>query len=127
MQQRIADYYDQVLVYGERAVFDPVAAYAFPRSLAQRTRFCGYVLNRESERSLENFEWPFPHRERRTRPVVLATMGGGEDGFRVSEAFIHASADAPWHAVDDPESWIADKSTIFVEHVEPRKKSKPKE
>ena len=99
MQQRIADYYDQVLVYGERLVFDPVTAYAFPRPLAERTRFCGYVLNRESERSLENFEWPFPPREKRVRPVVLATTGGGEDGFRTLEAFIGAAADGPWHAV----------------------------
>jgi len=31
MQQRIAEYYDEVLIYGERAVFDPVTAYDFPR------------------------------------------------------------------------------------------------
>jgi predicted glycosyltransferase len=98
MQQRIAEYYDEVLIYGERAVFDPVTAYDFPRPLAERTRFCGYVLNRENERSLENFEWPFPSREKRTRPVVLATAGGGEDGYRTLETFICAAADGPWHA-----------------------------
>jgi predicted glycosyltransferase len=75
MQQRIIDYYDEVLIYGGRAVFDPITEYAFPQSLAERTRFCGYVVNRESKRSLENFEWPFPSREKRTRPVVLATAG----------------------------------------------------
>jgi predicted glycosyltransferase len=99
MHQRINDFYDQVLVYGERAIFDPVSAYSFPRSLAQRTRFCGYVLNRESKRSLENFEWPFPSREKRSRPVVLATAGGGEDGFRTLATFIRAAADSSWHAV----------------------------
>src|SRR6266850_2561826 len=98
MQQRIAEYYDEVLIYGERAVFDPVTAYDFPGPLAERTRFCGYVLNREHERSLENFEWPFPGREKRTRPVVLATAGGGEDGYRTLETFIRAAADGPWHA-----------------------------
>src|ERR1051326_201672 len=98
MQRRIADYYDEVLIYGERAVFNPVAEYDFPQRLAERTRFCGYVLNQESERSLENFEWPFPSREKRTVPVVLATAGGGEDGFRKLETFIRAAADGPWHA-----------------------------
>jgi predicted glycosyltransferase len=98
MQQRIEEYYDEVLIYGERAVFDPITAYDFPRPLAERTRFCGYVLNRENERSLENFEWPFPNREKRTLPVVLATTGGGEDGFRVLETFIRAAANGPWHA-----------------------------
>jgi predicted glycosyltransferase len=98
MQQRIAEYYDEVLVYGEREVFDPLTEYNFPSSLAERTRFCGYVLNRESERSLENFEWPFPSREKRTRPAVLATTGGGEDGFRTLKTFILAAAGQPWHA-----------------------------
>ena len=117
MQQRIADYYDQVLVYGERAVFDPVTAYAFPRPLAERTRFCGYVLNRESERSLENFEWPFPLREKRTRPVVLATAGGGEDGFRTLETFIHAAADAPWQAVAVAGPMTPDAELAFLERL----------
>src|ERR1051326_903548 len=93
MQRRIADYYDEVLIYGERAVFNPVAEYDFPQRLAERTRFCGYVLNQESERSLENFEWPFPSREKRTVPVVLATAGGGEDGFRTLGTFIRAEAE----------------------------------
>jgi predicted glycosyltransferase len=35
----------------------------------------------------------------RTRPVVLATTGGGEDGRRVLEAFVDASVGAPWKAI----------------------------
>ncbi len=99
MQRLIAEFYDEVLIYGERAVFNPVTAYEFPPTLAERTRFCGYVFSRESTHSLENFEWPFPSRENRTRPVVLATTGGGEDGFRTLENFIHAAANAPWQGV----------------------------
>jgi len=48
---------------------------------------------------LENFDWPFPAREERVRPVVLATTGGGEDGYRMLETFIRASASAPWQGV----------------------------
>ena len=99
MQHRIARYYDNVFIYGDRAVFDPVTSYAFPPSLVERTRFCGYVLNREHRRTLENFEWPFPERGHRSRPVVLASTGGGEDGFRTLEGFIRASAGAPWQGV----------------------------
>src|SRR5207253_3013382 len=99
MQQLIAEFYDEVLIYGERAVFDPITAYEFPAMLAQRTRFCGYVFSRESELSLENFEWPFPPRKNRTRPVVLATTGGGEDGFRMLKNFIRAAANTPWQGV----------------------------
>jgi predicted glycosyltransferase len=99
MQQRIARYYDEVTIYGDRAVFDPVEAYAFPPQLAARTHFCGYVLSRENSQSLENFEWPFPPARKRNRPVVLATTGGGEDGFRILETFIRASRKAEWQGV----------------------------
>ena len=99
MQKRIAEFYDQVLIYGNREVFDPVVAYAFPPALVERTRFCGYVFSPEDERSLENFEWPFPPREKRIRPVVLATTGGGEDGHRALAAFIRVAAGAPWQGV----------------------------
>ena len=99
MQQLIAKHFDEVLVYGERVVFDPVAAYEFPAAMAERTHFCGYVLSREYTQSLENFERPFPPRELRTRPVVLATTGGGEDGFRTLETFTRAAAGASWQGV----------------------------
>ncbi|HTL59986.1 MAG TPA: glycosyltransferase [Candidatus Limnocylindrales bacterium] len=95
----IAEFYDEVLVYGDRVVYDPVTAYAFTPALAQRTRFCGYVLAKESPRELENLQLPFPPRAHRASPVVLATMGGGEDGFRSLETFIRACGSAPWHGV----------------------------
>src|SRR5262249_15426383 len=47
MRERIAAFYDLVLVYGDRSVFDPIAEYEFPENLAARTRFCGYVVNRD--------------------------------------------------------------------------------
>jgi len=96
MQQRIEKHFDQVLVYGERTVFDPVSAYHFPAGMAERTRFCGYVVNDEREIVLPEVRSPFPERAGRTRPVVLATAGGGEDGFRMLETFIRAAAAAPW-------------------------------
>src|SRR5206468_3590293 len=40
---------------------------------------------------------PLPERVGRKQPVVLATAGGGEDGFRMLETFIRAATDAPWH------------------------------
>lgn len=96
MQQRIAKHFDEVLVYGERAVFDPVSAYQFPSALAERTRFCGYVVNDERAAVLSDEPPLFPGRGKRTRPVVLATAGGGEDGFRMLETFIRAAVGAPW-------------------------------
>jgi predicted glycosyltransferase len=76
-----------------------VTEYAFPPELAAKTCFCGYVLSRENEQSLENFERPFPPRGKRIWPAVLATPGGGEDGYAMLETFIRASADANWQGV----------------------------
>lgn len=99
VRELIATHYEQVLIYGDRAVFDPVSAYNFPEELAKRTQFSGYVFSPENPTALQNFDWPFPRHERRSRPVVLATCGGGEDGFRTLETFMRASFQAPWQAV----------------------------
>jgi len=42
-----AEAYELVLVYGDRAVYDRSTEYQFPTGLARRTRFCGYVVNRD--------------------------------------------------------------------------------
>jgi predicted glycosyltransferase len=86
-------------VYGDRRVFDPVQAYEFPAALSRRTCFCGYIANPVNRLALENFDWPFPPRGQRARPVVLASAGGGEDGFRILEAFVRGSANAAWQAM----------------------------
>jgi predicted glycosyltransferase len=99
VQPLIAEYYDQVLIYGERGVYDAVKEYSFSAAMAQRTQFCGYVFVPESPLALENFEWPFPTREKRVRPVVLATSGGGEDGSRMLATFMRASVGAAWQGV----------------------------
>ncbi|HWI55703.1 MAG TPA: glycosyltransferase, partial [Bacillota bacterium] len=99
VQHRIANYYEKVLIYGERWVYDAVSAYAFPQTLAGRTVFCGYVFSREDPQALENLDWPFLDRKTRTRPVVLGTAGGGEDGWRLLSTFIRSAAGAPWHGV----------------------------
>ena len=90
---------DLVLVYGERSVFDPVTTYRFPPPLAARTRFCGYIVNRDEADCVTE---PIPHAllgENRSRPVVLATTGGGEDGFLLLQAFARAAAGAPWDGI----------------------------
>jgi len=99
MQHRIAAYYDEVFVYGQRSIFDAATAYEFPPGMVERTRFCGYVENEETDADLADLKLPFPERADRVRPVVLATTGGGEDGFAVLESFIRAAAGAPWQGV----------------------------
>lgn len=99
VHQFIEDYYDRILVYGEPKVFDVAAEYRFPSGLVERTKYCGYVVNHT------RCSWPPAHcpfcvvPERDGRPRVVATVGGGEDGYSLLKAFLGAAADVPWQCL----------------------------
>lgn len=99
MQQRIAKYYDRVFIYGQRAILDSTQVYQFPPSLAARTRFCGYVVNRECKSEVVDLKTILPDPTVDSRPIVLATAGGGEDGFALLENFMRAAAGASWQGL----------------------------
>jgi predicted glycosyltransferase len=98
-QDRIADYYDRVLIYGQPSVFDAIEEYRFLPRLSKKARYCGYVLNQTpcAWRS-EQCSFLTPP-EPVQRPAVLATVGGGEDGFELVQAFIQAATGAAWKGV----------------------------
>jgi predicted glycosyltransferase len=77
----IENLYDQIIVYGCRALFDVVAAYGLPATLAAKLRYSGYVAR--------------PSLPARVRPrsgprTIVVTAGGGEDGFFLMEAYLDA-------------------------------------
>ena len=85
----IADHYDEVFIYGQREVYDAVLEYDFPPSLATRSHYVGYVINAPTP-VVRRADGP---------PLVVASVGGGEDGLQLLEAFLHAAADAPWRSL----------------------------
>lgn len=62
-----------------------------------KTRFCGYVSRPGASEPGVNA--PPEDTCRHARPVVLATAGGGEDGFHMLRAFIDVAGGMPWQAV----------------------------
>jgi predicted glycosyltransferase len=92
----IEAYYDRILVYGHPAVVDPVTEYGLPAALASKIRFCGYVCSPPPQDSMTRDGFPIPQGD---RPTVLATAGGGEDGFAILETFVQAAAGANWNAI----------------------------
>jgi predicted glycosyltransferase len=93
LPRHISELYDRVLVYGDPAIFDPVHEYDLPPEVGSLTRFCGYVCGPvRAERSERR-------RAEDARPLVVATAGGGMDGFAVLRTFIAAAATMPWQAV----------------------------
>lgn len=91
--------YDQILVYGSPRVLDPIKEYGLSDGLADRTHFCGYVVHEEGTRLRASDIPPSFLNQPHAQPVVLATVGGGEDGFPLLDAFIQAAAQAPWRGV----------------------------
>ena len=91
----IPAHYDSVLVYGQEKIFNTAAAYDFPVELWARTHYAGYVTNPAGSGNVPAFP---PHTDA-NHPVVIATVGGGEDGFQLLKNFLHASVAAPWRAI----------------------------
>ncbi len=80
-------HYDRILVYGSRDVFDVERAYALPPDVARKVRYCGYVTANgdgcarvEEVRRELGFDGPF----------LLATGGGGGDGFPLLSTLLDA-------------------------------------
>ncbi len=94
LRDEILSFFDAVLIYGEREVYDPVVEYQFAPALAARSHFCSYVLNERDASPSSHLPLKLD-----ARPLVIATTGGGEDGFVLLENFLKASRGAPWQAL----------------------------
>jgi predicted glycosyltransferase len=82
--ETIEEYYDEVWIYGTKAIFDAVTEYAFPAAVARKTHFCGYLRR------------PLAAASRREGPPhVLVTAGGGGDGSTMIEAYLEGLVGLP--------------------------------
>jgi predicted glycosyltransferase len=80
-------HYDRILIYGVRDVLDVEQAYALPADVALKVHYCGYVTGNgggnapaEEVRRELGFDAPF----------LLATGGGGGDGFPLLSTVLDA-------------------------------------
>lgn len=80
--ETIMRYYNEVWIYGERSIFDPIREYGFPDAVARKTQFCGY-LKRPTVVVPRNGG----------SPNVLVTAGGGGDGSKMIETYLEGLAD----------------------------------
>ncbi len=72
---RLRDLVDEVWVYGDPAVHDPVATGEAPPALADRIRFTGYLANGRRVADHDTTLAP--------EPFILTTAGGGSDGYHL--------------------------------------------
>ena len=114
--ERVGQLYDSVLVYGDRDWFDPISAYAWPETLADRVRFVGLVGGTSWEVPPEKTwhdrgESPAPE-----RPYVAAAVGGGVDGARLLRTFLVAAGRRGWRGVafTGPDMEVAERQELIA-------------
>lgn len=79
--ERVREVYDQLWVYGDRAVHDPVVSGEIPAELADLVRYTGYLATgRVAGHRTSGVD----------RPYVLTMAGGGCDGRRLTLAAARA-------------------------------------
>ena len=74
--------YDQVFIYGDRTVFDPLREYAALKRIASKVAVTGFVIEAAA----------LPPRKiaGNGRPHVLVTVGGGDDGVQRIHTYLDA-------------------------------------
>ena len=83
----LQELYDLVLVYGVREILDAGTAYGLSSELQARVRYCGYVTaGRGPLRDAAELRRELGVEE----ALVVATVGGGGDGFPLLRSFVQA-------------------------------------
>ena len=99
VQGRLCEYFDLVLIYGLRDLFDPIRAYELSAAVAARAKYCGYVVNQAECTRCPGDCLHLDVLPSMAQPKVLCTVGGGEDGFGLLKTFAQACADAGWNGI----------------------------
>ena len=80
-------YYDLILVYGQRDVYDVVTEYRLSPHAAARTRYVGYLRREPGARPPEDIRREL---DLRTDRLVVVTTGGGGDGYELLRAVLES-------------------------------------
>jgi predicted glycosyltransferase len=83
-------YYDDVLVLGDRQIYDVCKEYQFPENLRQKVHFCGYVSRQLPNRSRSEIRKELGVAG--DESLVLVTAGGGQDGYDLLSTSVAATS-----------------------------------
>lgn len=84
----LGDYYDEVLIYGDRDIYPAHAHYGLDRIFGNRASYCGYVTNNPSAQPITSARDP-------AMPRILVSGGGGRDACPMMEAVISGLVQMP--------------------------------
>lgn len=88
----IDEWYDEVLVVGEKAIFDVSEQYQFPASNRKKVTYCGYLNRTRKYGHSQGSEL-----SEQDQKLIIVAVGGGDDGRKVLESYINGLAEAAWY------------------------------
>lgn len=83
----LAKLYDEIWIYGNREIYDPVTLYGFPENIKDRVVFTGYIPRIKKHGNVRKKV----RRRYRILPddiFVLVTTGGGGDGYDLLDQYV---------------------------------------
>jgi predicted glycosyltransferase len=83
-------FYDMVLVYGMREVFDLAEQYRFPQHVAERLRYCGYVCTPAPARQAAETRAAYLEGASSDAKLIVAMAGGGADAYATMCTILNA-------------------------------------
>lgn len=82
--EAIRDYFDEIWVYGDAALYDTATEYGFDAAIRSRIQQVGYLDPLEHDGAGQSTPPPPPAAG---QPYSLCLVGGGQDGGQLAEAF----------------------------------------
>jgi predicted glycosyltransferase len=90
-EHAIRRYYDAIWIYGDPVVYDSVKEYEMPPDIAAKARYTGYLDRRgTSVAPRDGAAGELTTLVDEDAPLYLCTVGGGQDGHTVADAFARA-------------------------------------
>lgn len=87
--EAVERYFDDVLVYGSREVFDVAAQYSWPAGISERLHYCGYVCAEATRAGASAVRRRYLRHRPRSH-LVVAMAGGGADAHGLFDTLLHA-------------------------------------
>lgn len=85
----VEEYYDMVLIYGMREIFDMAEHYRFPAHISNRFRYCGYVCPAPADRQRHLVRANILNGYHNAKLIVVMA-GGGADAYPMMRATLEA-------------------------------------
>lgn len=83
----LEDLYDEIWVYGNREIYDPIKEYKIPSSLEPKICFTGYIPRKQSLKSVRK-KIRKRYRILDEDTFILVTAGGGGDGCELLDHYL---------------------------------------